>query len=76
MSTEKSPAIVIRQADFSDSGSWRVTTDNRLCSAMSKTNVGVEQCYSLYRDGTNVSFERDGTRIGTFTVLSGNPMNL
>jgi hypothetical protein len=66
----------MRQGDFNDSGSWHVTSDNRLCSSMTKTNVGMEQCYSLYRDGTNVSFERDGTRIGSFTVLSGDPMNL
>lgn len=65
-----------REGDFNDSGSWRVTTDNQLCSAMTRTNVGVEQCYSLYRDGTNVSFERNGTRVGSFTVLSGDPMNL
>jgi hypothetical protein len=65
-----------REGDFNDSGSWRVTTDNQLCSAMTRTNVGVEQCYSLYRDGTNVSFERNGTRVGSFTVLSGDPLNL
>jgi hypothetical protein len=65
-----------READFNDYGSWHVTTDNRLCSSMEKTNVGIEQCYSLYRDGTNVSFERDGMRVGSFTVLSGDPMNL
>jgi len=68
--------IRFREADFNDFGSWRVTSDNRLCSTMTRTNVGVEQCYSLYRDGTNVSFERDGTRVGSFTVLSGDPMNL
>ena len=68
--------IRFREGDFSDSGSWRVTTDSRLCSAMTRTNVGVEQCYSLYRDGTNIDFERGGTRIGSFTVLSGDPMNL
>jgi hypothetical protein len=65
-----------REGDFNDSGSWRVTSDNRLCSTMARTNVGVEQCYSLYREGTNVSFERDGRRVGSFTVLSGDPMNL
>jgi hypothetical protein len=65
-----------READFSDSGSWRVTADNRLCSAMTRTNVGIEQCYGLYRDGTNIDFERDGARMGSFTVLSGDPMNL
>ena len=65
-----------READFNDYGSWHVTTDNRLCSSMEKTNVGVKQCYSLYRDGTNIAFERDGMRVGSFTVLSGDPLNL
>jgi hypothetical protein len=65
-----------READFNDSGSWRVTSDNRLCSTMTRTNVGIEQCYALYRDGPNVDFERDGARMGSFTVLSGDPMNL
>jgi hypothetical protein len=65
-----------READFNDFGGWRVSSDGRLCSTMTRTNVGIEQCYALYRDGTNVDFERDGTRIGSFTVLSGDPMNL
>ncbi len=43
---------------------------------MTRINTGIEQCYALYRDGTNIAFERDGTRIGSFTVLSGDPMNL
>jgi hypothetical protein len=73
---ERDGRIRFREADFGDSGAWRVTNDDRLCSSMTRTNVGVEQCYSLYRDGSNVAFERDGTRIGSFTVLSGNPMNL
>jgi hypothetical protein len=68
--------VSFREGDFRDSGSWRVTTDNRLCTTMTKTNVGVEQCYSLYREGSNVAFERNGSRVGSFTVLSGNPQNL
>lgn len=68
--------VRFREGDFNDSGSWRITTDNRLCTTMTKTNVGVEQCYSLFREGSNVAFERNGTRVGSFTVLSGNPRNL
>ncbi len=64
-----------REPNFADSGSWRVVGD-RLCTSMTKTNVGVEQCYTLYRDGGNVAFERDGVRLGTFTVLAGDPRNL
>lgn len=65
-----------RENDYVDSGSWRVTNDNRLCSTLTKINAGVEECYSLYREGNNVAFEHNGTRAGTFTVLSGNPRNL
>ncbi len=64
-----------REPNFADAGSWRVLGD-RLCTSMTKTNVGVEQCYTLYRDGSNVAFERDGVRLGTFTVLAGDPRNL
>jgi hypothetical protein len=67
--------VRFRQSDFNDSGSWRVSND-LLCSTMTKTNVGVEQCYGLYRDGSNVMFDRNGTRVGSFTVLAGNPQNL
>jgi len=69
--------VRFREVDFNDSGSWRVTPDGLLCTSMTKTNVGVEQCYSLYRDGTNVSFARpDGAKVGSFTVLAGDPQNL
>jgi hypothetical protein len=65
-----------RENDFRDTGSWRVTSDNQLCSTLTKINAGVEECYTLYPEGNNVAFERNGTRVGTFTVLSGNPQNL
>jgi hypothetical protein len=69
--------VRFREGDFSDSGSWRVTGDGMLCTSMTKTNVGVEQCYTLYRDGTNVAFTRpDGAKVGSFTVLAGDPRNL
>jgi hypothetical protein len=69
--------VRFREGDFSDSGTWRVTSDGMLCTSMAKTNVGAEQCYALYREGTNVSFARpDGAKIGSFTVLAGDPQNL
>jgi hypothetical protein len=64
-----------REVTYNDSGSWRVLGD-RLCTTMTKINVGAEQCYTLYRDGTNVAFERDGARLGSFSVLAGDPQNL
>jgi hypothetical protein len=69
--------VRFREGNFSDSGTWRVSADGMLCTSMTKTNVGVEQCYALYRDGTNVSFSRpDGAKVGSFTVLAGDPRNL
>ena len=69
--------VRFREGDFNDAGSWRVSGDGLLCTSMTKTNVGVQQCYSLYRDGTNVAFTRpDGAKVGSFTVLAGDPQNL
>ena len=66
-----------RQDDFVDGGAWRVTTDGRLCSTLTRTNVGVEECYSVYRNGANFRYDRpDGNQVGTFAVLPGNPQNL
>jgi hypothetical protein len=69
--------LKFRQDDYVDGGSWRVTTDGRLCSTMTRINVGVEECYSIYRNGANFRFDRpDGNQVGTFAVLPGNPQNL
>lgn len=69
--------VRFREGDFNDAGSWRVSADGLLCTSMTKTNVGVQQCYSLYRDGTNVAFTRpDGAKVGSFTVLAGDSQNL
>ena len=66
-----------RQDDYRDGGGWRVTTDGRLCSALARINVGVEECYTIYRNGANFRYDRpDGNQIGTFAVLPGNPQNL
>jgi hypothetical protein len=70
-------AVAFRQADLADSGSWRVLPDGRICSTLTRINAGAEQCYSLYRNGTNVDYHRpDGNRVGTFTVEAGDPQNL
>jgi hypothetical protein len=69
--------LVFREGDYRDRGGWHVAADGSVCSSLTKINVGVEQCYALYRNGTNVDFNRpDGTRVGTFTVEAGNPQNL
>jgi hypothetical protein len=68
-----------RQGTFMDAGTWRVGPDGRFCTAMTKTNAGMEECYYLYRTNTAtaVRFDRlDGTTAGTFSVLPGNPQAL
>lgn len=67
----------IREGTFRDSGTWSVTPDGRLCSTLTVTNVGVPECYVLRRDGTAVDFDRpNGGKVGTFSVLPGNPQSL
>jgi hypothetical protein len=71
--------VRFRQGDFVDTGSWRVGPDGRFCTTMTKTNGGAEECYYLYRtnSATAVRFDRvDGTTLGTFSVLPGNPQAL
>jgi hypothetical protein len=69
--------LKFRQDDFVDGGTWRVTSDGRLCTSLSRINVGVEDCYTVYRNGANFRYDRpDGTPIGSFAVLPGNPQNL
>jgi hypothetical protein len=66
-----------RQNDFRDGGGWRIAPDNQFCSTLTKINVGIEDCYSIYREGAAFRFDRpDGHKIGAFTVLPGNPHNL
>jgi Protein of unknown function (DUF995) len=67
-----------RQGSNVDSGTWIVTADGRLCSVLSHAAGGNEACYKLYRDsgGAYRFATADGTAIGTFTVLAGNPQNL
>jgi hypothetical protein len=68
-----------RQGTFIDGGTWRIGPDGRFCTAMTKVNGGLEECYFLYRTPsvTAVRFDRlDGTPGGTFSVLPGNPQAL
>jgi hypothetical protein len=68
-----------RQGTFIDAGTWRIGPDGRFCTAMTKINGGIEECYLLYRTTTPtaIRFDRlDGTTAGTFSVLPGNPQAL
>ena len=60
-----------------DTGTWRVLPDGQLCTQMARLNNGEDQCYTIYREGQVLNYDRpDGIKIGTFSVISGNPQNL
>jgi hypothetical protein len=66
-----------REGDFRDHGGWRVSNDGRLCATLRVIDVGAENCYTVSRNGTNFDLGgRDGTKVGTLTVLPGDPQNL
>jgi hypothetical protein len=69
--------LKFRQGAFRDAGKWRVADDGQLCSTLEKINAGVEQCYTLYRNGNAVLFERPaGNPVGSFTLKPGDAYNL
>jgi hypothetical protein len=68
-----------RQGGYTDVGTWRIGDDGLLCTAMTKVNGGLEECYVIYRTSTPASlrFDRlDGTTGGHFSLLPGNPQAL
>lgn len=66
-----------RQGDYRDSGTWRVLPDGRFCSALTRVSNNNQQCYIMYRNGQNITFERpDGVTVGSVTVTPGNPQSL
>jgi hypothetical protein len=74
-----SPSGQVRfvEGEVRDTGTWRILPDGQLCTQMARLNAGQDQCYSIYREGQVLTYDRpDGTTIGTFSVLSGNPQNL
>ncbi len=69
--------LKFREGTFSDRGGWRVSTDGRLCATLKVIDVGTENCYALSRNGTNFDLSgRDGNKVGSLTVLPGDPQNL
>lgn len=66
-----------RQGDYRDTGTWRVLPDGRFCSTLSRVSNNNQQCYVMYRNGQNITFERpDGVTVGSVTVTPGNPQSL
>ena len=74
-----SPSGQIRyeQGASRDTGTWRTLSNGSLCSLMARRKDKGEQCYSLYRSGNVLTFDQpDGTTVGSFSVLPGNPQAL
>ena len=66
-----------RQGAFADIGTWRVLPDGRFCTALVQLSGNIEQCYIMYRNGNNVTFQRaDGVTVGSVSVVAGDPLNL
>ena len=69
--------IHFEQGTVRDTGTWRTLPDGRLCSQMARRQSQGEQCYSLYRNGSALTFAQpDGKTVGSFSVLTGNPQDL
>jgi hypothetical protein len=69
--------IRFEQGTLRDTGTWRTLPDGRLCSLMTRHQADGEECYSLYRSGDALTYDRpDGSPIGNFAVLAGNPRDL
>jgi hypothetical protein len=65
------------QGAVRDTGTWRTLPDGKLCSQMARHQADGEQCYTLYRSGSVMTFEQaDGNTLGSFSVLPGNPQDL
>ena len=65
------------QGTIRDTGTWRTLPDGQLCSQMRRVDADAEECYTLYHNGSVMTFNRpDGSMAGSFTVLSGNPQDL
>jgi hypothetical protein len=62
---------------ITQAGTWRVLPDGQICSALNNGGAAAEQCYYLTPESNYVRYDRsDGTPLGTFVVVSGNPQNL
>jgi hypothetical protein len=69
--------IRFAEGTIRDTGTWRTLPDGQFCSKMSRLHNGIEECYTLYRNGNVLTFDRpDGTPVGSFSVLPGNPQDL
>jgi hypothetical protein len=66
-----------QQDNFADGGSWRVSPEGLLCTTLTRIDAGVENCYTVDRDGSNFRIGRpDGAPVAGFTVFPGNRQNL
>ena len=66
-----------RQANFADSGTWRVLPDGRLCTSLARVNDDTQQCYVMYKKGQTITFDSpEGVTVGNVTIVPGNPKRL
>ena len=60
-----------------DSGTWRTTKDNTLCTKYTWLRGGTEVCRRYYKVGNEIQSVRlDGTPSSRFKVIKGNPKGL
>jgi hypothetical protein len=67
----------IKMANFTDSGTYRITSDGVWCRTWKISTGGKEDCVTVYKDGdTYYSVTPDGGIRATYTVQPGNPDHL
>jgi hypothetical protein len=65
----------MRRSSGIETGGWHVARDGEICIRAASDEI--ERCYQLYDEGQFIRAEQtDGTPVGTFVVLVGNPQNL
>ncbi len=67
----------IRMANFSDSGTYRITDDGQWCRMWKVSAGGREDCVAVYKNGdTFYSVTPDGSVRASYTAKPGNPEHL
>jgi hypothetical protein len=65
----------MRRSTVTEFGKWHVLHEGGICVRASRAEI--ESCYLLYEEGRFIRAERnDGTPVGRFVVVVGNPRNL
>lgn len=68
---------VVNSSGRKDSGTWRTTKDNTLCTKYAWLRGGTEVCRRYYKVGDEIQSVRlDGTPSSRFKMIKGNPKGL